>query len=144
MKLSELPRRTVATVASVDDQAANDPIARRLRELGFVPGEQVEVMAVGPIATEPMLVQVGFTRFALRRREAARVTVRVGEVEMVVPGQASVVEVEAAHPPRLEHADAANLAGEAGTSGGARDAADPDPRMGANPVRVDSPARASA
>ena len=78
MKLSELPRRTVATVASVDDQIANDAIARRLRELGFVPGEQVEVMAVGPIAAEPMLVQVGFTRFALRRREAARVTVSVG------------------------------------------------------------------
>ena len=78
MKLSELPRRTVATVVSVGDQAANDPIARRLRELGFVPGEQVEVMAVGPIAAEPMLVQVGFTRFALRRREAARISVRVG------------------------------------------------------------------
>ena len=81
MKLSELPRRTVATVASVDDQVANDPIARRLRELGFVPGEQVEVMAVGPIAAEPMLVQVGFTRFALRRREAARISVRVGVAE---------------------------------------------------------------
>lgn len=81
MKLSELPRRTVATVASVDDQVANDPISRRLRELGFVPGEQVEVMAVGPIAAEPMLVQVGFTRFALRRREAARVSVRLGAAQ---------------------------------------------------------------
>lgn len=78
MKLSELPRRTVATVVSVDDQVGNDPIARRLRELGFVPGERVEVMAVGPIAAEPMLVQVGFTRFALRRREAARISIRVG------------------------------------------------------------------
>ena len=49
MKLSELPRRTVATVASVDDQVANDPISRRLRELGFVPGDQVEV--IGPFGT---------------------------------------------------------------------------------------------
>ncbi|MEI2454827.1 FeoA family protein [Lysobacter firmicutimachus] len=77
MKLSELPRRTAATVESVDDQVPNDTIARRLRELGFVAGERVEVMAAGPIAAEPLLVQVGYTRFALRRTEAARVRVRL-------------------------------------------------------------------
>ncbi|MBU8976112.1 MULTISPECIES: FeoA family protein [unclassified Lysobacter] len=75
MKLSELPRRTAATVDTVEDQAPNDAIARRLRELGFVRGERVEVMAAGPVAKEPLLVQVGFTRFALRRSEAARVRV---------------------------------------------------------------------
>ncbi len=53
----------------------NDAIARRLRELGFVNGERVEVMAAGPIAAEPLLVQIGFTRFALRRSEAARIRV---------------------------------------------------------------------
>ncbi|MFK3651138.1 ferrous iron transport protein A [Lysobacter enzymogenes] len=75
MKLSELPHRTAATVETVDDQAPNDTIARRLRELGFVAGERVEVMAAGPVAAEPLLVQVGYTRFALRRSEAARVRV---------------------------------------------------------------------
>ena len=75
MKLSELPHRTAATVERVEDQMPNDAIARRLRELGFVNGERVEVMASGPIAAEPLLVQVGFTRFALRRSEAARVRV---------------------------------------------------------------------
>ena len=75
MKLSDLPRRLAATVELVEDQMPNDAIARRLRELGFVAGERVEVMATGPIAAEPLLVQVGFTRFALRRSEAARVRV---------------------------------------------------------------------
>ncbi len=75
MKLSQLPRRTAATVDAVDDIAPNDAIARRLRELGFVAGERVEVVAAGPIGAEPLLVQVGFTRFALRRSEAARVRV---------------------------------------------------------------------
>ncbi len=75
LKLSELPRRTAATVERVEDQTPNDAIARRLRELGFVQGERVEVMAAGPISAEPLLVQVGFTRFALRRSEAARVRV---------------------------------------------------------------------
>ena len=75
LKLSELPRRLAATVERVEDQVPNDAIARRLRELGFVHGERVEVMAAGPVAAEPLLVQVGFTRFALRRSEAARVRV---------------------------------------------------------------------
>lgn len=79
MKLSELPRRTAATVETVDDHTSNDSIARRLRELGFVAGERVEVMAAGPISAEPLLVQIGYTRFALRRSEAARVQVRLIE-----------------------------------------------------------------
>jgi ferrous iron transport protein A len=81
LKLSELPRRTAATVESVDDQIANDTIARRLRELGFVSGERVEVVAAGPLSAEPLLVQVGYTRFALRRSEAARVQVKVLDAE---------------------------------------------------------------
>ncbi len=76
MRLSELPRRISATVDSVEDRSPNDAIARRLRELGFVAGEEVQVMASGPVGAEPLLVQVGFTRFALRRSEAARVVLR--------------------------------------------------------------------
>ena len=75
LKLSELPRRVAAIVESVEDAMPNDAIARRLRELGFVAGERVELMAAGPFTAEPLLVQVGFTRFALRRVEAARVRV---------------------------------------------------------------------
>jgi ferrous iron transport protein A len=74
--LNDLPRRTPAIVESVNDQSSNDNIARRLRELGFVAGEQVEIVAEGPMGGEPLLVQVGFTRFALRRAEASRVQLR--------------------------------------------------------------------
>ncbi|SEK97597.1 ferrous iron transport protein A [Pseudoxanthomonas sp. GM95] len=77
--LSELPRRIQAIVDTVEDHGPNDSIARRLRELGFVAGEQVEVVARGPIGADPILVQVGFTRFALRRTEAARVRLRQGD-----------------------------------------------------------------
>jgi len=75
MRLSELPRRTAAVVQSVDDTMPDDPVARRLRELGFVPGESVQVIALGPFGKDPLVAQVGFTRFALRRAEAARITV---------------------------------------------------------------------
>ncbi len=77
MRLTDLPRRVAAHVDGVEDRAPNDAIARRLRELGFVAGERVEVMAAGPVGAEPLLVQVGFTRFALRRVEADRVRIRV-------------------------------------------------------------------
>lgn len=76
MTLSDLPGRTPAIVESVEDHGPNDAIARRLRELGFVNGEEVQIVAKGPLGAEPLLVQVGFTRFALRRSEAARVRLR--------------------------------------------------------------------
>ncbi|KAF1719140.1 FeoA family protein [Pseudoxanthomonas wuyuanensis] len=76
MTLSDLPGRTPAIVESVEDHGPNDAIARRLRELGFVNGEEVQIVAKGPMGAEPLLVQVGFTRFALRRSEAARVRLR--------------------------------------------------------------------
>ena len=76
MTLTELARRTPAIVDAVEERTPDDPIARRLRELGFVAGEEVVVVAAGPFGAEPLLVQVGFTRFALRRAEAARVRLR--------------------------------------------------------------------
>ena len=76
MRLTDLPRRKSAAVERVEDHVPNDAIARRLRELGFVAGELVEVLASGPLGAEPLLVQVGFTRFALRRAEAQRILVR--------------------------------------------------------------------
>jgi ferrous iron transport protein A len=76
VKLTELPPRTRAVVEEVRDQSPDDTIARRLRELGFVAGESVEIVAAGPFGAEPLLVQIGYTRFALRRSEAARVQLR--------------------------------------------------------------------
>ena len=78
MILTELPPRIPAIVESVEEHGPQDAIARRLRELGFVNGEEVEVVAKGPLGAEPLLVQVGFTRFALRRSEAARIRLRNG------------------------------------------------------------------
>ena len=81
MTLNQLARRTPAIVDGVEERMPNDAIARRLRELGFVAGEQVEVVAAGPFGAEPLLVQVGFTRFALRISEAKRVVVDAASQE---------------------------------------------------------------
>jgi len=82
--LSDLPLHGSAQVESVRDLHANDAIARRLKELGFVKGEDVRLVARGPIGGEPLLVQVGFTRFALRRTEAGRIEISVKTPEAAV------------------------------------------------------------
>lgn len=74
--LLDLPFQVDANVVSVTERRDGDVIARRLRELGFVPGESVRVVARGPLGGDPLLVQIGYTRFALRRAEAQRVQVK--------------------------------------------------------------------
>jgi ferrous iron transport protein A len=77
VRLSELDKGVAAQVESVEAKDAGDAIARRLRDLGFVRGEPVRIVATGPFGAEPLLVHIGHTRFALRRAEASRVRVRL-------------------------------------------------------------------
>jgi ferrous iron transport protein A len=76
MRLTELPKGAPAIVSYVDDASEGDMVAARLRDLGFVSGEPVRVLQFGPIGADPIVVQIGFTRFALRRSEASRVRVQ--------------------------------------------------------------------
>lgn len=76
MRLNDLSRGSRAIIDHVEDREPGDSVALRLRELGFVPGEAVQVVALGPIGADPIAVKIGFTRFALRRAEAARVILR--------------------------------------------------------------------
>jgi ferrous iron transport protein A len=76
MALVKLPRGRRAAVAEVhptSDLTAELPA--RLRELGFLDGEEVKVLAAGS-AGGPLAVRVGETTFALRRREAECVLVQ--------------------------------------------------------------------
>lgn len=77
MNLSELSPFTPAVVDSVSGLDSNDLISKRLRELSFVEGEMLSIVARGPIGADPLLVQIGYTRFALRRIEAQRVKIHL-------------------------------------------------------------------
>ena len=77
MVLSDLPTGNEAVVSDVHDAHPGDAVARRLRDIGFVRGESVRLLTRGPLGGEPFLVQVGFTRFAMRRKEADRVKLQV-------------------------------------------------------------------
>lgn len=84
VRLSQLKRHQLATITAIAPAAQNqatdlqeDSIGKRLATLGFIPGERVKVLALGLFGADPVLVQIGFTRFALRRTEADRIQVEV-------------------------------------------------------------------
>jgi ferrous iron transport protein A len=60
------------TPAADDEQLA---VQMRLRELGFVPGEELRIVAESFPGRDPIAVRLGSTTFALRRFEAAMVHV---------------------------------------------------------------------
>ena len=75
--LSDLPNGIPATVAGVCANGLDldaDQL-RRLGELGFLPGEPVQVLRRGPGGREPLAVVVGDAMFALRLLEARCITV---------------------------------------------------------------------
>jgi ferrous iron transport protein A len=76
--LSELPDGTHATVDRVVAASPDvDAVAlRRLGELGFIPGEPLQMLRRGPGGREPLAVLIGETMFALRLLEAQCVEVR--------------------------------------------------------------------
>lgn len=77
MDLSQLGKGEQANVVGVSFLRAEDAIAQRLLDLGFVQGESVRCVALAPVGGDPILVQIGHTRFALRSSEAARVQIEV-------------------------------------------------------------------
>jgi ferrous iron transport protein A len=77
MLLADLPPDTPATVVQVSPAGTemDAGVLRRLAELGFLPGEPVNVVQRGPGGREPLAVLVGDTLFALRLLEARCVQV---------------------------------------------------------------------
>ena len=78
MLLTDLPNGAHATVERVVAASPEvDAVAlRRLGELGFLPGEPLQLLRRGPGGREPLAVLIGETMFALRLLEAQCVEVR--------------------------------------------------------------------
>lgn len=86
VRLSDLKVKQTAIISKVnrtteDNDNQPDLVASRLETLGFVPGTRVHVITKGVFGGDPILIQVGFTRFALRKIEAAKI-----EIEKVLEG----------------------------------------------------------
>ncbi len=78
MLLNELPDGAHATVSRVVSASVEvDAVAlRRLGELGFIPGEPVQLLRRGPGGREPLAVLIGETLFGLRLLEAQCIEVQ--------------------------------------------------------------------
>jgi ferrous iron transport protein A len=68
---------TVVHLAPSGEHAADTgvDVSRRLMELGFVPGERIRILKRALPGGYPLAVKVGQSTFALRRFEAALVSV---------------------------------------------------------------------
>jgi ferrous iron transport protein A len=75
--LADLPDGTRATVAHLHEPShgLESRHLQRLSELGFLPGEPVQVLRRGPGGREPLAVAVGDAMFALRLVEARHIAV---------------------------------------------------------------------
>jgi ferrous iron transport protein A len=69
-------RGVVSAVASSSAVTASS-VERRLLELGFIPGERIEVIEEVRPGGDPIAVRIGSSIFALRRREAQAVMVKL-------------------------------------------------------------------
>jgi ferrous iron transport protein A len=83
ISLADLHRGARGVVERVlDDESplgegSGATLVLRLVELGFVPGEAIEIIAEARPGGDPIAVRIGGSCFALRRREAASVMVTV-------------------------------------------------------------------
>ncbi|RJG00255.1 FeoA family protein [Noviherbaspirillum sedimenti] len=77
LTLEHMPLRQSCLVQTVQAPDHAPEWLRWLEEIGFIAGEQVMLMARGVPGSDPLVVRVGTSTFALRRAEAACVRVLV-------------------------------------------------------------------
>ena len=75
LTLDQLAPQQTATIRRVHAPAGNERLHRRLLELGFVPGERVQVLRRVFFGRGPLAVRVGTSTFAMRRLESSLIEV---------------------------------------------------------------------
>ena len=73
--LADLQPGQGAEIVSID---CDRPMARRLMEMGLLPGTHVRVVRVAPLG-DPLELRLRDYSLSVRRSEAARITVRAEE-----------------------------------------------------------------
>ena len=82
MRLDQLPFRTVATVSAIDWSALSDADAKRLRNLGFDEGVEIEALHGAPFGKDPLAIRIGRMMVAMRRAQARAVMVSIETMEL--------------------------------------------------------------
>lgn len=74
-KLSDLTIGVRAQILSISNE--DSALEAKLRELGIAESDEVEVLEFGLIGKTPILVRLNRTMLALRREEAATISIEV-------------------------------------------------------------------
>ena len=82
LRLDDLPFRTLATIESIDWAALGDADAKRLRNLGFDEGVEIETLHGAPFGKDPLAIRVGRMMVAVRRAQARAVHVAVQSIDL--------------------------------------------------------------
>ena len=75
MTLDEARIGQALIVREVRAHARQPDWQRWLTDIGFIPGEPVELLQTGLMGKDPLLFRIGHAKFALRRAEAACIEV---------------------------------------------------------------------
>lgn len=73
-RIDQLAAGVTAVITDIDRAACGDLVWRRLHEMGFDEGVDVEVLHKAPLG-DPIALRVGNTTIALRRAQAALIEV---------------------------------------------------------------------
>ena len=99
IRLSQARRGDRGVIVQVGGHSHNDEHAleleRRLLELGFVEGARVELLHEGLLGRDPIAMKIDDMRVALRRHEAAGLTVRMEPATARAPAPAVAEQVPA-------------------------------------------------
>ena len=75
LRIDQLPAGQPAIITAIDWSEVDAASVRRLYEMGFDEGVDVEVLHRGPVGGDPIAVRVGNMVLAMRRAQARLVSV---------------------------------------------------------------------
>ncbi|AAV90164.1 FeoA family protein [Zymomonas mobilis subsp. mobilis ZM4 = ATCC 31821] len=76
MRLNEMPLKKATVITDIDWSALPPEIGRRLRDLGFHKGAEVELQHFAPISRDPIACRVDRILIAIRQQEASVISVK--------------------------------------------------------------------
>jgi ferrous iron transport protein A len=82
LRLDQLPFRTPATIRAIDWALLSEADAKRLRNLGFDEGVEIEALHGAPFGRDPLAIRVGRMMVAMRRAQARAVSVAIEAMDL--------------------------------------------------------------
>jgi ferrous iron transport protein A len=75
MTLDQLSNNVTKRVKKVGTLSEMPEVSHQLEEIGFIPGEQVTILRRNFMGGDPLMVRVGLSTFALRKKEASLIEI---------------------------------------------------------------------